>query len=294
MEIKTSDSYRKEVLAKYRKEKGGEMSSYLTKPTRKQIRQACLWLFDKRNSNHDQHTLKRFFQLRTEEDGMLKIQKFDADRFIPVVNFLKGNTNSTSIENLELISWLIDFQPRPLQEYLKFKDSISEEDELDPKKETERKKQEEEEEEKRRRSKRILIVSISISFAALLLILIGFKYPMSFNGKPSECMTWADSLYVQVSCDSGPFSLYGTKVDTLDQMKLKKMRKVEVDVAYKFFSDTGEPLIWYYKKSIKEIEYYTAPGLHPTNGETLRKITPYIIETYVPIHFNKENSFIKQ
>ncbi len=41
MEIKTSESYKKAVLAKYKEKRGGEMSSYLTKPTRKQIRKAC-------------------------------------------------------------------------------------------------------------------------------------------------------------------------------------------------------------------------------------------------------------
>ena len=114
-----------------------------------------------------------------------------------------------------------------------------------------------------------------------------------FELKGNVCMTWADSLYVTVSCDTGPFSTFGTEVKPLDQMKLKNMRKVEVNAAYPFFSEDGKPLVWYFKNTDDEIEYFTAPGLHPTTGETLRKITPYIIQTYVAKHSFKEESFLK-
>lgn len=101
-----------------------------------------------------------------------------------------------------------------------------------------------------------------------------------------QCMTWADSLYVTVSCDTGPFSEYGTDVKPFDSNELQNMKKVEVYAGYPFFADDGSPLIWYYKNKEGEHEYYKAPGLHPVTGETLKKITPYIIQTYVPIHSN--------
>nr|WP_299214970.1 hypothetical protein [uncultured Allomuricauda sp.] len=159
-----------------------------------------------------------------------------------------------------------------------------------------------------------LIITIGIAFGAILTTAFFFKNQIfpSDNDSPvnnrtidnlinqddnqfidNKCMTWADSIYVSVSCDKGPFSIHGTKVVPLDKIKLKNMRKVEVDAAYKFFSNANEPLIWYYKKSSREIEYFTAPGLHPTNGETLRKITTHIIETYVPIHTNNKDSFLE-
>ncbi|WP_350290185.1 hypothetical protein [uncultured Croceitalea sp.] len=313
MEIKTSDSYQKEVLEKYKRNRGGELSTYLLNPTPRLIKQACILLLDKRTSTDDINILNCFFQFRDEESRLKEVKSFDNDRFKPIVNFLKGRTNSTSDENIELISWLIDFKPRPLRQYLKPDNPIFEGDDSKPeiihelgrldkknvdnlerKKEEERKKlgdAKRKKEKKKRR--RMLIISISISFGALLLTVLALKYPMNFDGKLPECMTWADSLYVRVSCEKGPFSQFGTTVDSLDQMKLNKMKKVKVDAAYKFFSNTDEPLIWYYKKSNGEIEYFTAPGLHPTNGETLRKITPYIIQTYVPKHMNKKSSFVQ-
>jgi hypothetical protein len=317
MEPKTSDSYQREVLEKYKRNKGGELSTYLLNPTPRLIKQACILLLDKRISTDDNNTLNCFFQFRDEESRLREVKSFDNDRFKPIVNFLKGKTNSTSEENIELISWLINFKPRPLRQYLKSDNLIYEVDDSKPEivhelegldkinvdnskrnREEERKKLEEakrKEEKKRRR--RIITISINVAFGMTMLILGIQNSPLNIlksNATELECMTWADSFYVKISCDKGPFSQFGTTVDSLDQMKLKKMRKVEVDAAYKFFSGANEPLIWYYKKSSREIEYFTAPGLHPTNGETLRKITPYIIETYVPIHSKKENSFIKQ
>nr|WP_298793859.1 hypothetical protein [uncultured Allomuricauda sp.] len=302
MEIKTSNSYQKEVLAKYKRNKGGELSTYLLNPTPRLIKQACILLLDKRASAEDKNILSCFFQFRDEENRLKEIKNFDNDRFRPIVNFLKGRTNSTSEENIELISWLIDFELRPLHKYLKSTHPISEKDDskhlarqelgklnLDN---LERKKDEE-----KKRRRRFITISVSVAFGMTILILGIQKWPLNSLKNYStrdECMTWADSLYVKVSCDKGPFSQFGTTVDSLDQMKLEKMRKVKVHAAYQFFSDTGEPLIWYYKKSSKEIEYFTAPGLHPTNRETLRKITPYIIQTYVPEHMNKKSSFVSE
>jgi len=140
-----------------------------------------------------------------------------------------------------------------------------------------------------------VIITTSIFFGLTMLVLGFQNWPLNTlknNPNVAECMTWADSLYVTVSCDKGPFSKHRTKVEPLIETKLKNMRKVKVDISYEFFSDTDEPLIWYYKKSSTEIEYFTAPGLHPKNGETLKKITPYIIQTYVPKHKNKKSSFV--
>lgn len=109
----------------------------------------------------------------------------------------------------------------------------------------------------------------------------------------NECMTWADSLYVVVSCDKAPLSKFGTQVKPLDLMELKNMKKVEVNAGYPFFTKDDKPLIWYCRNKDDEFEYFTAPGLHPVTGKTLRKITPYIIQTYVPMHQDKQESFLQ-
>ncbi len=314
MEIKTSKSYKKEVIEKYNREKGGEMSSYLANPTRKNIREACLWLLNRRKGKNDDSILNRFFQFNVGEDKGRHIQGLKsekADKFIPVINFLKGRTNDTSDENLELISWLINFQPRPLQEYLKPENSIFEKelersetkiidepnDKVEKKKHGEGKRRLEEAKRKKekKRRRRIITISISVAFGMTMLILGIQNWPLNIiknNLNGVECMTWADSTYVTISCDRAPLSQFGTEIQPFDKIKLKNMKKVEVDAAFEFFNEENKPLIWYYKNKDSEYEYFTAPGLHPVTGQTLRKITPYIIKTYVPIHKDNANSFL--
>ncbi len=116
---KTSITYRDEILEKYKREKGGEMISYLIEPTRKQIKEACIWLLDRRKGKYDEGILNRFFKFNEGENKLQAIERVKGDKFKPIVNFLNGETKSTTPANLELISWLIDFKPRPLSVYLR-------------------------------------------------------------------------------------------------------------------------------------------------------------------------------
>ncbi|MCK8520976.1 hypothetical protein M0D21_05330 [Aquimarina sp. D1M17] len=127
METKTSITYKNEILQKYQREKGGEMSNYLFQPTRKQIKEACMWLLPRRKGKYDEGILNRFFKFKEGENKLHAIERVKGDKFKPIVNFLNGETKSTTPANLELISWLIDFKPRPLSVYLKSNQSLDEE-----------------------------------------------------------------------------------------------------------------------------------------------------------------------
>lgn len=145
----------------------------------------------------------------------------------------------------------------------------------------------------RRNWPKILIIA-AVIISVITFILIKSFNPKVVNGGSEKCMAWADSLYIEVSCSAKPYTQYGTKPEPLDPIKLDNFKKVEVNMATQFFAEDGKPMIWYYKNKDGEIEYFTAPGLHPITGETLRKITPYIIETYVPVHMNNPDSFLRE
>jgi len=103
-------------------------------------------------------------------------------------------------------------------------------------------------------------------------------------------MTWRKTHFEKVACATK----FDSKIVLLDPVRLNTFKKVEVSMATQFFSEeTNKPLIWYYKNKDEEIEYFTAPGLHPVNGETLRKITEDIIQKYVPIHIERADSFVQ-
>lgn len=111
------------------------------------------------------------------------------------------------------------------------------------------------------------------------------------KGGQQACMAWADSVYLTVSCDRGPYSPYGTEIIPLDPVRLKTFKKVGVDLTTEFFSQSGKPMIWY-SRSKEGMEYFTAPGLHPITGKTLDEITEYIIDKYVPKHTLDPDSFL--
>lgn len=113
------------------------------------------------------------------------------------------------------------------------------------------------------------------------------------NTSDFRCMSWAVDHYVETNCNLSSHPKFKTKVEPLVLSIMKTMKKVKVTSSYNFFlEETSKPLIWYYKTKKGEIEYFTSPGLHPVNGETLKKITPTIIQKYVPVHKLKPDSFI--
>lgn len=301
MEKRNKESYRKEILEKYQLEKEGDLSPYFFEPSPALIKEACIVLFDKRESKEDIKILRSFFKPQGEENILSSIEKIDIDKFRPIVTFLKGGKTTPKGSSLELASWLVDFEPRPFINYIHWGSnkkkkkvivdySIPNSEDLDF--------EEVEKEKKKKKRRWIITISISIALGAILMITpllkeLIYKHPTP-TIIPKECMTWLDSAYIAVSCDLGPFSKIGNAVKPINRMELKNMRKVEVNAAFRFFSEDGKPLVWYYKNKDDEIEYFTAPGLHPTSGETLRKITPYIIQTYVQMHSNKKESFVPE
>jgi hypothetical protein len=301
--MKTSETYKNEILDKYKLEKGGKVSIYLVKPTSANIRAACILLLNKRNSIKDNHILNHFFQFKNESNKLKEIQDFDVDKFKPIVNFLKGRAKNTSTQNIELISWLIDFQPRPLQEYLK-KDKplykleietikgVNNVGDIDLDLTSESSDLINARDDKKGKWSTIqLVLTASLLFGVIVLLFIIIK-PVDDN--ETWCMTWSKNHFERISCDTKPYSKYGTEVVPYEEVKMNNFKKIEVDMATDFFAPvTNKPLIWYAKNKDGGIEYFTNPGLHPITGKTLDEITPYIIKKYVPLHSNKIESFVQ-
>ena len=120
----------------------------------------------------------------------------------------------------------------------------------------------------------------------LLLILVALIYFQIFD---QRCMTWTGNEYVKVGCSSSQRN----EVEPLDTFRLERMKKEEVKPSTTFFNEeTGEALYWYYKSENNTVEFFTSPGLHPLHKKTLKAVTPYIIEKYVPKHSYQPSSFI--
>ncbi|WP_139785319.1 hypothetical protein [Chryseobacterium phocaeense] len=96
------------------KKEKGELSLHLTEPTPSRLKSECIIVYSERFKEKDTKALRLFFQTKEDTtDYSSSIRNIDTDKFKPLCNFLKGRTSDTDAKNIELLSWLIDFEPRP-------------------------------------------------------------------------------------------------------------------------------------------------------------------------------------
>ncbi|MES2487288.1 MAG: hypothetical protein V4581_15230, partial [Bacteroidota bacterium] len=100
-----------------------------------------------------------------------------------------------------------------------------------------------------------------------------------FKGE-KKCMVWKDDHYEAANCDDIALQGEGYKHTGLNIILLEKMKKVTVCDTTTFFKH-NKPCIWYGKSADKKYEYFTYPGIHPETGESLKKITHYMISRNV-------------
>jgi len=105
------------------------------------------------------------------------------------------------------------------------------------------------------------------------LIVVATSSYLGYLGGKEECMIWSSDHYTKTECSGN------TEERKFIPHIYESMKKVEVSDKTIFFKD-GEVQIWY-DKSNGQLEFFTSPGIHPVNGNTLKPITEYMIEKYV-------------
>lgn len=106
------------VLEHYeRKRAAHQLSLALREPTTKRINDECLKVLHERwDKKTDAFVLREFFGANDNfEEIEKRIINIDKDKFKPLINYLKKYTKETDVKNIELLAWLIDFQPRPFK-----------------------------------------------------------------------------------------------------------------------------------------------------------------------------------
>ncbi|WP_462268128.1 hypothetical protein [Mucilaginibacter sp.] len=109
--------YQAQVLEEYRKRLVmGQLSLRLTVPTAAKLKAECLAVCEEKYQKKDEQLLRLFFGVREGQAGYLQAIKIcEADKFKPLINFLRKATAATDEKNIELLAWLIGFEPRPYQ-----------------------------------------------------------------------------------------------------------------------------------------------------------------------------------
>ncbi|WP_018627730.1 hypothetical protein [Niabella aurantiaca] len=109
--------YTKRVLQAYEKKRAaGALSPRLTHPTPAKLKAECMAIYNVEYQRKDERMFSVFFGQAGDEGARLKaIKRCETDRFKPLVKFLRKKTRDTDDKNIELLAWLIGFEPRPYE-----------------------------------------------------------------------------------------------------------------------------------------------------------------------------------
>ncbi len=270
------DEYKAGVLQAYKHKKAANaLSPNLTRSTPAKLRAECLEVFNSRFLKKDELALKSFFGSRDDATGYVQaIRKCDVDKFRPLDNFLKGNTTDSEDKNIELLAWLIDFEPRPYrfgQTYLpataNTKPVITQvRQDVTPVPKS------------NKNIFLLLIVPVIIGIGVYAVFYHPAKPGHSANSVvsgPEKCMYWAGDHYQAVSCNQ---KLGDTLEIALDPEKIVHFKRITTPDTL-----TANSLgkVWYIKIN-NHLEYYTAAGFHPTHPDRrLLPLSKYMLNKYV-------------
>lgn len=111
---------------------------------------------------------------------------------------------------------------------------------------------------------------------AIMIVGLGFYNQIESYVDPNKCMIWVTDHYEPIDC-SGKRGEIALDEETFKGMKqLLGLCKDDT-----FFLPNDDPIVWY-DKFHNKLTFFTKEGIHPTNGRTLKPITQYIINRYVP------------
>jgi len=297
--------YQRQVLLTYHQKKAANTLSFnLAHSTPAKLRAECVDVFVARYNKKDHRMLQSFFGTHDDEAGFIHaIRKFDIDKFRPLDKFLKNNNVRPDEKNIELLAWLLEFQPRPWQWDYDYVAAAISRVEITPedlpageppgvaKKEPDsglqaaQEKPEERENEipvatvpvalsntapARGVSRRILITA----FILLALSGAGIYWAFIIILSNEKCMCWTGDHYQRVSCKQRPGE---NPVYALDSLKLGNFKKITTPDT---LTANAVGRVWYSKIDGK-IEYFTASGFHPIHTEKrLHPLTVYMLNKY--------------
>jgi hypothetical protein len=265
-------------------------------------------------ASHDDKLLREFFgpkEILADYERAIKTK--GTDKCKPLSTFLeKNDVNAiTNERNIELLSWLIKFEPRPhrvweikkekskildhnepktlvgpeqnkpdiflvsskdvVLNYLDIKDQHLRKEKLEP-----IKNKAVEKEKIVKRTNSYLLIGIVILGILAFTIFSSKNWLNGFFGKKeNQCMYWNIDQYQMINCEQ---KLPNIQVIALDTFKLNYFKKIDrIDTLTK--NCIGR--IWYSKIDNK-VEFFTIDGIHPEHlDRPLKPVTSHIYEVYI-------------
>jgi hypothetical protein len=244
------------------------------------LKAECLAVFDTRFLKKDEKVLISFFgQRKNEFEYRQAIKQCEADRFKPLCNYLRESTRNTDERNIELLAWLINFEPRPypingLKLIKESNDQINAASfgrNADERKFT---------------TNKVKLGRISSLWAVPLVLIVatyviwhysevGVTPPRFPITGQEQCMFWTGDHYQPILCSQ---HIDNTPVYALDKMKVAKLKLIKKTDT---ISKKAIGHVWYAKIN-RKIEFYTSDGYHPVyTSRRLRPMSLYIYTKYI-------------
>lgn len=276
------DDYKEKVILTYEeKKKANAISLNLIHPAPAKLKEECLRVYEERPLKKDENLFRSFFESKGDAINYSgNIRAIDIDKFRPLINFVKRKTNFTETKNVELLAWLIDFEPRPYKDdfdYINMPISGEGSSPIPPPviKQTliqkilafiEKYKWLKHAVPKSKKKQAAISLIIIFTIASITYLLI-------IDNK--NCMYWTGEHYEAISCEQTVDDVAIIANDTVKLNHLKKIMHPDTLT----LNSLGK--VWYVK-TYEGLEFYTSDGFHPIYSEKrLKPITPRIINKYI-------------
>lgn len=270
-----ADSYQNAVLDYYKKKKEElSLSHNLLNPTRGSVREECIKVFKERFEERDAEVFKNFFEPKSDSSAYLQcIELSRAEKFRTLHNFInKREPGNTSNKNIELLAWLIDFNPRPKLLYdnpsLPQPPGGEGESPLPPPAPPVS-------------IKSVVIIGILLLFiieASFFLWERGFYRGPKTPSADEKCMYWTGTYYEPIKCDA---KIKGAMIIPIDNRLVNSFKKINLPDT---LTRNSIGKVWYMGVG-KNHEYFTDSGMHPV--DTLKRLRPlslHILNKYISYH----------
>lgn len=293
--MKLFNYYRKEVIDAYNaKRAAGQLPLILIEPTPAGLRDKCLDRYREAHSQKDEESLKIFFGSKGDAaDYHRLIETTDIDKFKPLMYFLRDLSINTKSKNIELLSYLIDFEPRPFQfRYDKPEVTLppppnpeppvepppvppkkdvggkSEEPGLPPKENVDKPTSPHPQ---KSRSPLAWVPAVLGLVAVIIVTIASFAMTM----KPKS-MYWTGEEYKRVFFWTTPEKAQLVPFDKNLFSNFKRITRPDTLTRGDIYN------VWYTKITRASIEFYTDSAAHPVDTtKTLKPMTEYIWTTWV-------------
>lgn len=245
----------------------------LVSRSRRSLKAHCLNICTERFQQKDELLLQSLFGKKENQAAyVIAIKNANADIFRALHTFLNDRTVNTTFNNISLLAWMIDFEPRPYYPGMK----LSAGSVVSP---TRTLLQEDKsgspvtKNKMGSRNKAVLVLSI-VSVVLLSIYLI-FQYKTSATTGNERCMIWNNDHYQPIDCNS---KLVNTAVYPIDHQLISSFKKITRPDTLTLHSVKK---VWYINAKGR-MEFYTASGFYPLDtNRRLLPMTDYILKKYV-------------